>query len=128
MARARVQGADRDRGSTTIEMVVIFPVLLILLFSAVQTGLWFHNRNIAMTAAQEGARAAAAYDSTTANGRSAAMEFATAAGGYNPTVDISSTGTLITVTVSLADFNLIPGLIPRLNVKQSATMPLERIS
>jgi len=109
-------------------MVVIFPLLLMVLFAIVQTGLWFHNRNIAMTSAQEGARAAASYDSSTAAGRSAALEFATAAGGNNPTVDVSRTGTLVTVTVSLDDFNLLPGLIPQLNVTQSATMPLERIS
>lgn len=125
MPRKRKTG--RERGSVTIEMVIIFPVLLIVLFGSVQTGLWFHNRNIAMTAAQEGARAAAAYESTSAAGQESADNFATAAGGQDPTVTVSKTGTLVTVTVSLEGFALLPGLIP-LKVEQSATMPLERIS
>lgn len=108
-------------------MVILFPVLLAMLFGSVQTGLWFHNRGIAMTAAQEGARAAAAYASTPETGRQAATDFATAAGGQAPTVTVTSTGTLVTVTVSLDSFALLPGLIP-LQVEQSATMPLERIS
>lgn len=121
------QGAGRERGSVTIEMVIIFPLLLTMLFAVVQTGLWFHNRNIAMTAAQEGARAAAAYESTSEAGRSTAAAFATSAGGQHPTVAVARTSTLITVTVSLDSFALLPGLIP-LEVEQSATMPLERIS
>lgn len=123
----RSRKARRERGSVTIEMVIIFPLLLTVLFGSVQTGLWFHNRSIAMTAAQEGARTAAAYESTAEAGRQSAHDFATAAGGQDPTVTVSRTSTLVTVTVQLDSFALLPGLIP-LKVEQSATMPLERIS
>lgn len=76
--------AERQRGSVTIEMVILFPVVLGLLFAAVQTGLWFHARNIALTSAQEGARVAAMYESSSAAGRAAAVDFATTAGERIP--------------------------------------------
>ena len=92
-------------------MVILFPVLLIMLFGAVQAGLYFHARNLAMSAAQEGARVAAAYDSTTGRGTAAAREFATA-----------------TVMVTVDSPNLLDFLIPDMPIHQSATMPLERIT
>lgn len=119
---------DKQRGSVTLEMVIIFPALLIMLFAAVQTGLWFHARNIAMTAAQEGARAAAAYNSSSSEGSSVAASYAIEAGGRSPQVSVTRTSTLTTVTVTLDGFTLIPGVLPQLTIEQSATMPLERVS
>ncbi|MEN0072371.1 MAG: TadE family protein, partial [Propionicimonas sp.] len=50
-----------ERGSVTVEMVVLMPVLLATLFGGIQVGMVFHARHIAIAAAQEGARTAAAY-------------------------------------------------------------------
>jgi len=119
---------DQQRGSTTIEMVILFPVLLIMLFGTVQTGLWFNARNIAITAAQTGAREAAAYESSPAAGRAAALELATSAGAHGTHVDVSSTATTTTVAVRVDSPNLMPWLIPAWTIEQSATMPLERIT
>lgn len=109
-------------------MVILFPVLLIMLFGAVQAGLYFHARNLAMSAAQEGARVAAAYDSTTGRGAAAAREFAAAAGARNVSVSASSTATTTTVMVTVDSPNLLDFLIPDMPIHQSATMPLERIT
>ena len=109
-------------------MVILFPVLLFMLFGAVQTGLWFHARSIAMSAAQEGARVAASYESTTGEGTTAAHDFAAKAGAKSITVSASSTGTTATVIVSVEAPNLVPFLIPEMPIHQSATMPLERIT
>ncbi|WP_331716062.1 TadE family protein [Tessaracoccus coleopterorum] len=125
---ARRPATGRQRGSVTIEMVILFPVLLMMLFGAVQGGLWFHARSIAMSAAQEGARVAAAYESTTGMGATAARDFAAQAGAKNVTVTASATGTTATVIVSVEAPNLIPFLIPAMPIHQSATMPLERIT
>ena len=109
-------------------MVILFPVLLIMLFGAVQAGLYFHARNLAMSAAQEGARVAAAYDSTTGRGAAAAREFATAAGARNVSVSASSTATTTTGMVTDDSPHLLAFLIPDMPRHQSAPMPLERIT
>lgn len=119
---------QRQRGSVTLEMVIIFPVLLLMLFGAVQAGLWFHARNLAMTAAQEGAVAAAAYESTPSKGEAAALQFAQAAGAQNPRATVTTTTTTTTTVVTVEAPNLLPGVIPVMPITQSATMPLERIT
>jgi len=120
--------ADRQRGSITLELVIIFPVLLVMLFGTVQVGLWFHHRNIAITAAQEGARVAASYNSTASAGAETARQFATQAGAHNVRVDADSGAILTTVSVTVETPSLMPGLIPDMPITQSATMPLERIT
>ncbi len=52
-------------GSASLEIAILAPALLLLVFAIVQGGLWFHARNLAQAAAQEGATAGAAYTSTT---------------------------------------------------------------
>ena len=69
---ARVLRAiPRDRGSSSVEIVVLLPLVFLLLFAMVQGGLWFHARAIALGAAQEGARVAAAESSSAAAGEAA---------------------------------------------------------
>jgi hypothetical protein len=53
-----VRPADDEKGVATVEMAVIFPVTLLLVFSIVQFGLWYHAADVARAAAQEGVRAA----------------------------------------------------------------------
>ena len=57
----RLQG---QRGATT-EVVIVFPLLLLLIFVGIQFALWFHATHVAMAAAQEGARAARTCDGCT---------------------------------------------------------------
>jgi Flp pilus assembly protein TadG len=47
-----------QRGVATIEMAVIFPVTLLIVFAIVQFGVWYHASDVAKAAAQEGVRAA----------------------------------------------------------------------
>lgn len=48
--------ARRDRGASALEMAILTPVLLLLILAVIQTALWFHARQVALAAAQEGAR------------------------------------------------------------------------
>ena len=64
--------ARRDAGSSSVELVVLFPALMALIFITVQAGLYFYARNVALAAAQEGARAAAARGATSTEGADAA--------------------------------------------------------
>lgn len=119
---------DNQRGSVTVEHVIVFPVLLFVLFGVVQGGLWFHHRNIALSAAQEGARASAVYQASTSDGINAATEFAVSAGASNPTATVTRGATAVTVSVSVSSPNILPALMPASTITQSAMMPIERIS
>jgi hypothetical protein len=49
---------DDERGVATIEMAVLFPVTLLMVFAIIQFGVWYHASDVAKAAAQEGVRAA----------------------------------------------------------------------
>lgn len=44
-----------DRGASALEMSIVVPVFLLVIFSIVEVGLWLFARNVAVTAAHEGA-------------------------------------------------------------------------
>ncbi|WP_169795410.1 TadE/TadG family type IV pilus assembly protein, partial [Kribbia dieselivorans] len=60
IASRRRSGAAGERGSLTIEMIFLFPMMLFILFIGVQAATWYHARSIVLAAAQDGARTAAA--------------------------------------------------------------------
>jgi hypothetical protein len=43
---------QRDRGSSTIEMAILWPAVVAMLFGAIQTACYFTARTVALTAAQ----------------------------------------------------------------------------
>jgi Flp pilus assembly protein TadG len=116
-------------GSVTVEMVVIFPAVLLLIFGIVQAGVWYHGRTLAMLAAQDGLRTAQALDGTAAAGeaRTTASLNATGATGFvtSPNVTVTRTPTSVTVTVTARSVALLPGT--GLPITQRATGPVERI-
>ncbi|MGB3257711.1 MAG: TadE/TadG family type IV pilus assembly protein [Ornithinimicrobium sp.] len=124
-----LRGSPRDRGAGSVEVVVLLPLVFLLLFAMVQGGLWFHARAVALGAAQEGARVAAAEDSSAAAGISAASSFVADAGSgvvLNPSVSGFTTLTSVTVTVTGQAQSLVPFMNPA--VAQSASFPTERIT
>ncbi|GAA1238770.1 MULTISPECIES: TadE family protein [Janibacter] len=120
----------RERGSVSIEMVILFPLALTLLFVTVQGAIYYHARGVAMASAQEGARDAAAKGSSDSLGQEAAMSFAGRAGGDgilgSPEVSVERTDDAVTVTVTGTTLSVIPGWDPK--VTQSSTRPLEDFS
>lgn len=109
-------------------MLVFLPILFAVLFGGVQAAMYHHARTIAIAAAQEGARAAAAEFGTSAAGISVANSFATQVGRdalTGVTVTARRTPTTATITVSGNSLTVIPGWDPR--VTQSATLPVEKI-
>ena len=50
-----------DRGSVTLEVSILAPVLLLVVFTIIQVGLWSYARSLALGAAQEGVAAGRAY-------------------------------------------------------------------
>ena len=53
-----------ERGSASIQMVVLLPALFAVMFLGMQAALIYHARSLAIASAQEGARAAGAENGT----------------------------------------------------------------
>ena len=119
-----------QRGSTSIQMVMLMPALLSVMFLGMQGALYYHARTVAIAAAQEGARTAGAQHGTVGDGVGAASSFVTDAGGNDvlpgARVAGSRSGTTATVRVSGTSLSVIPGWAP--TVSQSASVPVERIT
>jgi len=118
----------RERGSVTVELTVLMPVLLATLFGGIQAGVVFHARHIAIAAAQEGVRDAAAYQAALADGIRTAEAVAGDWGGSTLT-GIQVTGqrssTRASITVQGAVVSFLPGLT--WPIEQTATLPVERL-
>ena len=96
------------------------------MFAIIQFGIWYHAAQIARAAAQEGARAASAYNSTTSAGAASAQRVL--AENANGLIEGSHVtpyrdSNLATVTVTGHALQVIP-FIP-LPVRASATAPVE---
>ena len=58
----RRRSARGDEGTTALEMAFVAPALLLVIFTTVQVGLWFHGRSVALQAAREGVSQLRLYD------------------------------------------------------------------
>lgn len=118
-----------ERGSSSLEIALLFPVVMLLLFGIVQAGIYYHAKNVALAAAQEGARAASTENGSSAAGEQAALQFAARVGsGMVTNIDARARrGTSATVTVTCQTFSLVPG-IDSWRISQSASLPVERIT
>jgi len=108
---------------------VLLPLLFLILFAGVQGALLYHARTLAIAAAQEGARSAAAQGGTLSAGTAAATRFLHDAAG-DALTGVSVTGirtaSVATITVQGTSLTVVPGWT--LTVEQSATLPVERIT
>ncbi|MEV6056448.1 TadE family protein [Streptomyces sp. NPDC052107] len=109
-------------------MAIVFPVVLLATVAVIQASMWYYARQIALTAAREGASAARAYQSSPSDGAVRARSvLARTAGdslrGYS--VSATSNGERVSVQVRGTAMSMIPGL-PGLRISQSASGPVER--
>src|SRR5947209_6104934 len=120
-----------DRGSASLEITVLFPVVLLLVFAVIQGGLYYHARNVALAAASDGLTAARARTGSGVEGRRAASSFLERAGGRDVLLDAQvvavRSGATATVTVSGQVMSLLPGL-PGWSISQTASGPVERFT
>ena len=115
-----------DSGFSALEMAVIFPVTIFIVFGIVQFGIWYHANDIAQSAAQQGVRSASAYGASQTDGRTEAGKVVNenAHGLIIHTQITSDRGAqTATVTVTGDAIQVIP-FIP-LPVKATATAPVE---
>lgn len=126
-SRARGRG---EKGSVSIEVVILMPALFALMFLGMQAALHYQARTVAIAAAQQGARAAGAEHGREADGVRAADNFVDEAGGADvltgTSTNASRTATRATVTVTGFSLNVIPGW--KVRITQTVSVPVERLT
>ena len=118
-----------ERGSVSIQMVILMPVMFAVMFLGLQAALIYHARTLAIASAQEGARAAGAENGTAGAGISTARDYLTdtASDALTSTVVTGErTATTATVTVRGVALSVLPGWRPA--IIQSSSVTVERIT
>lgn len=120
-----------ERGASTVETVIAAGAMFFLIFTGVQVTLWFHAANVALGAAEVGARAASAAHATTADGQLAASTYLANAGGddvlRSAGISPARSAAEATVTVTGRPHSVIPGWSGPL-VTRTASFPVERFT
>jgi Flp pilus assembly protein TadG len=119
-----------DRGSATLEVSVLGPVLLLVVFTVIQVGLWSYARSLALGAAQEGLAAGRAYGATAEAGQERARSFLDATAGDSlrgSAVTSTATASTLRIEVTGRALSVLPG-VPGLPVSQRAEGPIERFT
>ena len=98
-----------EDGSSPTELVLLMPVVLFMVMLIVQTGLYFHARQVVEAAAQEALEAAQGESSTADIGTQAGDTFLAEAGGVRDAmVAVNRTGTQVSVSIVAAAPNVLP--------------------
>ena len=121
----RREGAS-ERGSQTVEALIVLPVLFGVFFVIVQGAVWLHAGNIAQAAASSAYNSARLYDAVAADGVAAGTVSAQQTGTVldAAVVEVDRTMTTVTVTVTGNAPTLIPGWDT--HVERSVSGPVER--
>src|SRR3954469_6635336 len=129
-SRSRLSRLRGERGSVSLEMAIVFPVVLLLIMTSIQAALWFYARSIALGAAQEGAREGRLQPASTERAHAAADSFLDRAGQdliNESDVAVAGSPTAIEVTVTGRSVSLVPGL-DGWSASQPAVGPIERLT
>ncbi|MCB0912528.1 MAG: pilus assembly protein [Propionibacteriaceae bacterium] len=121
-------GNHKERGSVSVQMVLLMPTLLLVVWIALGAAMYFYGRTTALAAAQAGAAAAAAENGTTEDCVHTATDLASRAGdslaGLQVSCQIQARTVVATVTGST--LSLVPGWEPV--TTQTATVPREEVT
>jgi Flp pilus assembly protein TadG len=113
----------------SLEIAILAPALLLVVFTIVQTGLWFYARNLAHAAAQEGVTAAAGFGARPDAGTSRAKAFlAQQAGDSLTRTVVSSAGSTATQAARSRGVYCPTARVNGLAVTESVTAPVERFT
>ena len=122
------KGTRPEAGASSLELLVFFPLLLLIILVTVQVALSWYGNEVAMTAARETARSlrTGSHDSAALAAEASGVAYAASTGGSGLTdvvVDARATDTEVTVTVSGEAMDIVGGLAPRVNA--TVTSPVE---
>ncbi len=93
------------------EFALVAPVLMLLVLGLLQFGLWYHGRQVALGAAQEGVRVVAAEGGSEKAGQRRAQEILTAGLGNLAAAPVAK-ASLTPERASLTVEAILPGLLP----------------
>jgi Flp pilus assembly protein TadG len=147
MIRRRL-GEDRERGVSAVEFAMLMPVFLPLIFLLVQAGLYYHAVNVTHAVAQTTARVIRTYPggvgqapvtqipslgTLQADADRVSVETWQALDANKTSSQPSARVTLddvpgsnqLTVTIRSTCVNLLPGILPRLDIVAQASGPVE---
>ncbi|WP_084700737.1 TadE family protein [Streptacidiphilus anmyonensis] len=127
--RLHGRGLDgADRGALSLELAILAPVVMLLLFTIVQAGFYFYTRDVAVTAAQQGVETARVHGGTLGEGEAQTWDLLHRTGGSitGPAVSGSQTGANVTITVTGSVTTWIPGLT--FHLSQTATAAKEQLT
>ncbi len=114
-----------ERGMTTIQVAILFPVVLFWIMLIVQYGLWWHAKQVANAAAAEAVDAAQVSSGSARDGEDAAASYIAQSGNLdNITITVSREPTVVTVEVRGDAPQLVPGF--EWSVTARSTAPVER--
>lgn len=120
---------DRERGASPVELAILLPAILLLLFASIQVAAVFLARTVALDAAQIAVGSTRVLDGVSAaEGEARARDFVDRSGDWlTPTrVRVDKGAEEVTATVQGRALSLIPGLT--ITVRQSARGPRERFT
>nr|WP_243709645.1 TadE family protein [Micromonospora sp. 15K316] len=128
VARRQAAGGT-DRGASPVELAVVMPLILVLLFASVQVAAWFVARSTALNAAQSAVNAQRVHQAPADAGVQRATRFLRASGdwlvGWNrPAPTCQTSATEVTCTVSGRSLSVIP--LVSFPVRQTAHGTVER--
>ncbi|MFY1705400.1 TadE/TadG family type IV pilus assembly protein [Micromonospora sp. WMMA1923] len=118
-----------DRGASPVELAVVMPLILLLLFASIQAAAWFVARATALNAAQSGVNAQRVHQAPAGAGEARATGFLTAAGDWLVGWERAgprcvTTETEVNCTVTGRSLSLVPGV--SFPVRQTAHGTVER--
>ncbi|WP_420884002.1 TadE family protein [Micromonospora sp. CPCC 205547] len=124
--RRRLTSGGTDRGANPVELAVVMPAVLLLLFASVQLAVWFVARSTALNAAQSGVNAQRVLQAPAGAGEARATRFLAAAGDWlvGANVRCAASATEVTCTVTGRSLTVVPGV--RFGVRQTAHGTVER--
>jgi Flp pilus assembly protein TadG len=118
-----------ERGALSLEMVIILPVLLLLVWIGFQIAFVFLANRVALAAAEEGARAARSYTGSAAAGDARAHRFLAQLDSHvllDPQVHAYRGLDRAGVVVEGQTQQVVPGLGMVLRVRRTVEGPVER--
>jgi Flp pilus assembly protein TadG len=112
---------ERDRGSSSVEFAILFPIIVALLFAGPQLALWYFAREAADAAAHAGARAASISGAAAGAGREAADQYLARLGTgaitqYSVAEQATATTVTVHVTAEVPNVIPLPGFSPTVDV------------
>ncbi len=114
-----------ERGMTTIQVAILFPVVLFWIMLIVQYGLWWHAKQVANAAAAEAVDAAQVSTGTARDGEDAAASYLAQSGNLsNVTITVTREPTAVTAEIHGDAPRLVPGFEWSVTARSAA--PVER--